>query len=287
MQRKCSMGKLIANADEVKSALAKIQGLQVPSPPALLLSISNELTKPNPDKKKIISQINEDIAISGKVLQIINSPAYGLRNKVKSVEHATNLLGIPKLKNQVIAGALRYALEKSLPGFEAISEYSHCVGIGAQLVAKGIEDLSEEDAYITGLFHEAGTMMMLQLYSDYQDIYSQQRNNPYSFITMEQEKYEASHTVIGFMLAYRWKLADDVCNAIYLSHNKMESIDASMRNLIAAMHVGINLANENILGISCEYGQECSAQLNEAMAILSIDQDKLEDLTDQFNEFLA
>ncbi|MBE9527225.1 MAG: HDOD domain-containing protein [Proteobacteria bacterium] len=191
------MSNLVADPAEVKNAIAHIKGLQVPSPPALLLSISNELAQSEPDKKKIIAQINEDIALSGKILQIINSPAYGLRNKVKSVDHAANLLGLPRLKTQVIAGALRYALERSLPGFEAISEYSHCVGVAAQLIAKNTEDLSEEDAYIAGLFHEAGTMMMLQLFADYNDVYSQNLSQPFSFIELEKANYSVTHPVIN------------------------------------------------------------------------------------------
>ena len=281
------MARLVADPSEVKAAMEKIQGLQVPSPPALLLNISNELTKPNPDKTKIVSMINEDIALSGKILQIVNSPAYGLRNKVKSVEHATNLLGLPRLKTQVISGALRYALEKSLPGFEAISEYSHCVGIGAQLLSNDVEDLSSEDGYIAGLFHEAGTMMMLQLFDDYREFYNSNRNQPISFVKEEVKRYSVSHAVIGFMLAYRWKLSDDVCNAIYLSHHKVGGIDESLQNLVAVIHLGGAMANENILGLSCDEGEECYSLKHDAMELLQIDEDKFTDHVDKFNELVA
>jgi len=281
------MSKLVADPEEIKVAMAKIQGLQVPSPPALLLNISNELTKPEPDKNKIITLINEDIALSGKILQIVNSPAYGLRNKVKSVEHATNLLGLPRLKTQVVAGALRYALEKSLPGFEAISEYSHCVGVGAQILSNDIEDLSSEDAYITGLFHEAGTMMMLQLYDDYREFYNQNRNQPYSFIKEEVNRYTVSHTVIGFMLAYRWKLSDSVCNAIYLSHTALDNIDDELKPLVATLSLGSSIANENVLGLTCSEGQECEKFKLDSMAFLNIDDDRMMDFVDKFNDLIA
>ncbi len=278
------MTALLADANEVQNTLEKIKGLQVPSPPALLLTISNELTKPSPDKKKIISLINDDIALSGKVLQIINSPAYGLRNKVKSVEHATNLLGLPKLKSQVITGALRYALERSLPGFEAISEFSHFVGVVAQMLAKDIEQVSEEDAYICGLFHEAGTMMMLQLYSDYKDVYKNNRQFPGKFIQLEKQQYQVSHDVIGFMLAYRWKLASDVCNCIYFSHHQLADVDESAVTLLAVLHIAIHIANENILGLFAEEGDEGQLMLKAAMEKLAIDDDGLLELTDKFNE---
>ena len=281
------MSNLVADPAEVKNAMAHIKGLQVPSPPALLLSISNELAQSEPDKKKIIAQINEDIALSGKILQIINSPAYGLRNKVKSVDHATNLLGLPRLKTQVIAGALRYALERALPGFEAISEYSHCVGVAAQLIAKNTEDLSEEDAYIAGLFHEAGTMMLLQLFTDYNDVYSQNRSQPFSFIELEKANYSVTHPVIGFMLGYRWKLTNDVCNAIYCSHYHLADVDESIQLLLASVHIGIHLANENILGLTCEEDEECYAILSDAMEKLNIDEDALDKLTEDFNEAIA
>jgi len=281
------MSKLVADPEEIKVAMAKIQVLQVPSPPALLLNISNELTKPEPDKNKIITLINEDIALSGKILQIVNSPAYGLRNKVKSVEHATNLLGLPRLKTQVVAGALRYALEKSLPGFEAISEYSHCVGVGAQILSNDIEDLSSEDAYITGLFHEAGTMMMLQLYDDYREFYNQNRNQPYSFIKEEVNRYTVSHTVIGFMLAYRWKLSDSVCNAIYLSHTALDNIDDELKPLVATLSLGSSIANENVLGLTCSEGQECEKFKLDSMAFLNIDDDRMMDFVDKFNDLIA
>jgi len=278
------MSKLIADANQVKQAMAKITGLQVPSPPALLLNISNELAKPDPNKKMIIDLINEDIALAGKVLQIVNSPAYGLRNKVKSVDHAVNLLGLPRLKSHVIAGALRYALEKSLPGFEAISEYSHCVGVGAQLIAKQLEDISSEDAYIAGLFHEAGTMMMLQLFPDYKAFYQEQRINIYAFVEQEQQKYDVMHTVIGFMLAFRWKLPEDICNIIYVSHSHITKVDESMQRLLAALHIGISLANDNVLGLVCEQGMECRQMLTDALDMLGINESQYASVTDAFNE---
>jgi hypothetical protein len=82
-------------------------------------------------------------------------------------------------------------------------------------------------------------------------------------------------------------LADNVCNAIYCSHYRLQEVDESLQILVAAVNIGIHIANENILGLSCEEGEECHASLIEAMQKLNMDETMLEQLSEDFNEVIA
>ena len=63
---------------------------------------------PDPDLEVIARLISQDPGLSGSLLKIVNSPYYGLSNKIASIQRAVNLLGsrsIINLINQKIQNA--------------------------------------------------------------------------------------------------------------------------------------------------------------------------------------
>ena len=70
-----------------------LQGISVPPQPQIMVDLQMEQVMPSPDLRTIAKLISQDPGLSGALLKIVNSPFYGLTNRIASIQQAVNLLG--------------------------------------------------------------------------------------------------------------------------------------------------------------------------------------------------
>lgn len=84
-----------------------LQGISVPPQPQIMVDLQMEQFMPNPDLKSIAKLISQDPGLSGALLKIVNSPYFGLANKVSSIQRAVNLLGSRSVINMINALSIK------------------------------------------------------------------------------------------------------------------------------------------------------------------------------------
>lgn len=72
-----------------------------------VLQLLNEINEDNPTFDKITNIIEKDVALSYKLLRLLNSAAFTFVSEIKSIKHALALLGIDEIKNWVTIISLR------------------------------------------------------------------------------------------------------------------------------------------------------------------------------------
>ena len=226
----------LINKDELLNCVSLINKHKIPSPPKTLLDLRSEVLSAAPDMKLIFELIHSDIGLSSSILKVVNSSQFNLPEKVTSIEHAIKLLGISKLKEAIIQPAYRLAISQSIEGFDDISNHSHYVGVIADIISRFVAfdyELDRSMFYLAGLFHDVGVIVLSLEYSDYWDFYLKNESNPLSMLGNELEKYGVSHVSIGVLLAKKWGLPAEVCDAIYLHHHVYDSykIEASYKSI--------------------------------------------------------
>jgi HD-like signal output (HDOD) protein len=271
---------VLIDKNELKIAQKLVNSSSIPSPPKLLMDIKTELTLAEPNNHKIIGWISEDIGLSAKIIKTINSPLYGLRTEIDSLDQAVKLLGIKKLKDIIINPAYRQALEQSFSGFEAISEAAHQVGSMAEIISREIETEQKGGVfYLAGLFHNVGSLVMAGKYPDYLASHEQNILNPISWPATEQSMYNIRHMAVGVLLAKHWGLANTVCNAIYLHHAIVSTykkwIDIESTTMASVLSMAINLVDKNYLKLPVEQSAECILLYNSIQNELMLDDDTL------------
>jgi len=75
-----------------QSALELSDSITLPSRPEVLVLIGAEMERPTPNLGKIVAMLNLDAALFGAILQVVNSPYFGLKTTVTSMKHAVILL---------------------------------------------------------------------------------------------------------------------------------------------------------------------------------------------------
>ena len=75
----------MANALTQEQIINVLQGIKIPPQPQILVDLQIEQIMPDPDLNSIANLISRDVGLTGTILKVVNSPFYGLTNKITSV----------------------------------------------------------------------------------------------------------------------------------------------------------------------------------------------------------
>jgi len=199
-----------------------IRDIGIPPCPAILEQINTEMRKDEPDFKQLTRIINSDVGIAAGLITIANSPFFGVRNRVRSVNEALMILGLG-VARRAIAGLVLRKLFPLTPQLERFWHSSACIarlsGYLAQHYRHSVK-VRAEDAYTFGLFRDSGIPMLMKRFDHYPEVLKQANNEEErSFTAVEDSLCPANHAMVGGLLAQSWWLPDDICLAIRHHHD--------------------------------------------------------------------
>ncbi len=111
---------------------------------------------------ELAQAILDDYALTNKVLRVVNSAIYGRSNEVTTISRAIVVLGWNPIRSLVLTLKLFDALPESPSTHEvkALMGESFCTGMVARSVATTMKAVREEEAFICGLFHHFGELLV-------------------------------------------------------------------------------------------------------------------------------
>jgi putative nucleotidyltransferase with HDIG domain len=171
------------------------KGQDLPSLPEIYLRVSEQLEDENSSVQQIGDTVQNDPAISTRVLKMVNSAYYGLPNQVSSIAQAVSLLGRERLKHILIGSVLRGVFSgNDNPAFSMQVFWQHSIktAIIARQLARHTPQIGEPEAMFTaGLLHDIGEFMI------------QKRID---ILSAELQQVGVTHTAVGEALMEHWGL---------------------------------------------------------------------------------
>jgi len=211
-----------ANID-LGRATKLVEGVKLPAQPKIVLMINNELQKAEPSFARIGEYVEQDAALSAKVLKIVNSPFYNSGKKVDSLKRAVTRLGVMNFYSIVLVSCLRDVLGRGDPAKELLWEHTEYVAKMCSHLAKTSRTTSPEYAYMLGLFHDSALPILLDKFPGYRDVFDMEFSRGGEIEVFESENFASSHAVIGYMLAKSWGLPAEIIEAIH--HHHADNLD--------------------------------------------------------------
>ncbi len=129
------------------------------------------------------------------------------------------MLGLRNLLKIVYGFALRQSLGGGPAGLERFWERSNYNAVVTSYLVARWPQVSADDAYAFGLFHEAGVAVLTQQHADYGEVFARACRAGGKVVAVETERYHTSHTVVGALLARNWYLPETVVWAIRYHHD--------------------------------------------------------------------
>ncbi len=220
--RAVAMRKLLTSPGLVQlmSAFDKIPVL-----PAVYSELTQLLNDDRTSIERIGSVIAQDMGLCAKVLQLANSPLFGLRHPISSPGAAAGVLGFDMLKNLALAMHVFRQCEAGIKKFDIGSLWQHSFRTSlyaaniARLLAPSDSRLREQ-AQVAGLLHDVGHLLFacnvpdaflraIQLASD----------RHIQLVEAERELLGASHAEVGAYVLALWGLPDQITEAILHHHD--------------------------------------------------------------------
>lgn len=223
----------------------------IPPQPEVLVEIARLLKAENPDLARIATLIKSDVALYSVVLKSINSPYYGLRVSVTSIEHAISLLGLEQIYNLVRLTILRNTLKKT-GRMERFWDTAKDVSqLSLNVASKLRLRLNKDDVYTLGMLHDCGLPLMIQAFSGFREfLQSSPDFNVKELDKQEREGFGFSHYQVGARMAERWNLPQHVADAIRLQPQMDDVLadridtDEKTRHLLAVLALAQDISSE-------------------------------------------
>ena len=219
--RTCNLLDLLRN-ESLKQALTQIDSL--PSLPSMYLEITRELKKPDASIQNVGKIISQDMAMSSKILQLVNSAYFSVPREISSPEHAAVMLGLDIIKSLVLVSQVFKKFERSnIPRKFIENLWEHNINTGK--IAKAIAKKETNDqkiidqSFIGGLLHDCGKLILATNFND------NGRGNilavceeDKTIVEIEKETLGITHAEAGAYLMDLWGLPVPVIEAIAFHH---------------------------------------------------------------------
>jgi putative nucleotidyltransferase with HDIG domain len=208
------------------SRLLKIIENGLPPFQHTVLELLEILNDPNADFKKAAKPIYMDPTLSAQVLRMCNSPLFGRRSRVITIEQAVSLLGSDRLRSMAMTSTLVGFVGQGLPQdqINAFWKHSFFCGMLAKHLARLTGYTEVEQAYIAGLLHDIGQVPQWILIAEEKakhgsDLLEISFDNP----GMEQSSLGITHCKLGERMATNWGLMPSFVDVILNHHSPADA----------------------------------------------------------------
>ena len=253
--RLCRSSAILADeaARRVVSAIGSL-----PSLPGTCAALLEALQKPDVRLEEISRIIEQDVGMTAKVLQLVNSRLFGLLCEITTVQRAVGCLGLDTLRQLVLSAEIirTFEPEESIAGF-TLEEFQNHSRLAAKIVAQ--LPASKEvlpSAVMAALLHDIGKLVLAaRLPRQFERALESSRTQGMALYAAEEESIGTSHAEIGGYLLSLWGLPPTIVNAVRWHHRPVLPSDAVKElDVLALTHIADALACELAAGL----GDNCA-----------------------------
>ncbi len=227
--------------EKLKTLAGRLNSL--PSFPSVYFRITKELNEENPSLENIADLTLQDPALTAKMLQVANSAAFGLPDKVTNPLDAVQFIGLNAVRSIALSAHVFRDFENlDVRGFSALQVWNEAV-LSARIVRHIMrlqqQDSSEtEDACTAALLRNVGILMLAKnLPKEFENMVHLAESGDLSLAEASRQVFGACHASAAAYLFGLWGLSAPMVEAVALHLQPGESENRSFSPL-TAVHLG-------------------------------------------------
>lgn len=216
---------------------------RLPAPSPVIAELLSAIDEENSSPANLTTSIAKHQILVARMLQISNSPFYGMPQRVESISDAITILGMRTVRALAITTAMYGDLARiSAPGFELAIFWRH--SIAASLAARSLArrlHLKEGSAFVAGLLHDIGSLVLACTFPEHSSAVTSHLRASRCYVhEAEQFVLGIDHAHIGRLLGERWHFPASICDAIANHHHPESAVE---NPLACVVHLGDALAH--------------------------------------------
>ncbi len=215
----------LCRADELRQVMtdpriARLAGSarSLPSPPRVYLDLVEVLTSETSSAGQVAAVVEQDPAMTAKVLQIVNSAFFGLPRKITGVKTAVSYLGTETIRHLVLAVKAFECVDGNDATFV---EARRLHAIRTARMARSVAGREHRNAaFVAGMLHDVGTLLLsAHLPKEYARVCDIALARGVPRRVVEAEVFGTTHAHIGGYLLGMWGLDLDIVDAVLHHHD--------------------------------------------------------------------
>ena len=213
----------------------------IPTLPIIVTRIMQLVENPKTAAAEITKVVSLDPALTVKILKVVNSAYYGFPKQITTITHAIMILGFDDVKNIALGVSVFEIFKnknvKDAVDFDRVAFWQHSIAVGVctKLLAKRLRYKNPEEAFICGLLHDIGKIIVDQYFhEEFNKIIKLVKDENLLFINAERRINDMDHTEIGRVLAKKWGLPSTIVDSIAYHHNSSADIENNL--LVSIVH---------------------------------------------------
>lgn len=264
------------NRDAIEKLIGSIEGL--PTLPSVVARVNELVDEPTASAGDINEVISQDMALSSKILRMVNSAFYGFPRRISSMTHAVVILGFQTVRNLALSAFVLDAFDSKSMALDHRAFWVHSVAVGVAANAVGARHGVPlgEDALMCGLLHDVGKLVLSQYAGrEYYETVVKARAAGITLIEAENEILGVTHADVGGMLMEHWNLPEKMVAVLGQHHSPAECSPDTIK-LVSAVHVADVLVRALLIGSGGD--ESIPAVAEEAWRALALSEAELPDL---------
>lgn len=206
-----SWGNSLVIDDTVADRARRVACL--PSPPRTYLAVTEALRR-DTGLAEVARVVQGDVALTAKLLQMVNSALFARGRRVTSVEHALVLLGTDVVRGLLLGAEVFRSFEGGPDGVARVEALQRHSGFVAQLARALAPPAVTGEAFIAGVLHDVGRLILIDL-----------------------DREDGDHARTGAFLVGLWGIAAPIVDAVAFHHDPSDPPDPQFAGLIDALHL--------------------------------------------------
>ena len=215
--------------------------------PAVAMKVLELTNNPKVDTRALKECIENDPALTSKILGVVNSSLFGLSREVSDLNQALAMLGSKPLKLLVLGFSLPAGLFSGV-GEEILGRYwRHTLtkAVAGREISQTLWNSPGDDAFIAGLLQDLGMLLLIQeLEQPYVKFLDKAHASAKDLAELEIESMGFDHTQLSARLLAQWGLPESLVEAVVCNASRPQSDGpgSSPRDLHQILHLAELLA---------------------------------------------
>lgn len=250
-----------------KELLLKIRSMgSIPVLPEIYIRLERELCKPIVSNIRIAEIISSDAVIVAKILHIAHSAFFNMPEGMLDLTYAINLLGINIVKTIVLHTKIFMLKDFSEPAREVLKRIGrHSIEV-AKLSKRILENEKAskqeiERAYIAGLLHDIGKVLLVQFADSSKNIDYFPHANQVNTTEKENELFGMNHVDAGLYILTLWGFNKEILEVVKFHHHS-DCVKDNTISVLASVYLANLLTYEHT-----NFVDELHASLKEKISI--------------------
>lgn len=256
---------------DINRVIAKVGDL--PPMPETVSEALRQLEDPTVALSDVSRIIERDPPLTAKLLMVSNSPHYGMKQVVGTLELALVVLGAQEARNILLGVSMLESLRdrntERLLKQHGFWHHSVLVGTLAKKLGTHLNLRLQGEDFIAGLLHDIGKMMLWrQLEGAYESVYQSTGGASEPLCEAENKAFGFDHAEAAAALSIRWNLPQTLTDSMRCHHPREDRSpeDAKDPQLAALVRVANLAARDDFSSEDPAASRSCSDE--EAWGIL-------------------